>query len=33
MRWFDLSIALIHFTPVMTSDGDNAPHGMNLRAV
>jgi hypothetical protein len=36
-RWFDLliilSIILIHFTPVMTSDGGNAPLGMVLRAV
>jgi hypothetical protein len=25
MRWFGLSISLIHFTTVMASDGGNAP--------
>ena len=27
MRWFGLSISLIHFTTVMASDGGNAPRG------
>jgi hypothetical protein len=31
MRWFGLSIYLIHFTTVMASDGGNAPRGMILR--
>jgi hypothetical protein len=31
MRWFGLSISLIHFPVVMASDGGNAPRGMVLR--